>query len=109
MQEHGGFTKVLFSEIDTCMFYLSSTLGDIVIIDVRNGHKMRTYKGHAAPINDFIEVAQHKLLLTAGDDFNCNVYDLAKMPDSMKPKPAVKVVETEEKTTEKKNEEEKKE
>ena len=38
------------------MFYASSTTGDITIIDVRNGAKMRTYRGHAAPINDFIEV-----------------------------------------------------
>jgi len=60
------------------MFYASSTLGDVIIIDVRNGDLVRIYKGHAAPINDFIEVIQHKLLITAGDDFNCNVYDLTK-------------------------------
>lgn len=33
-----------------------------------------------APINDFIEVIQHKILVTAGDDFSCNVYDLTKEP-----------------------------
>ena len=69
------------------MFYLSSTLGDIIIIDVRSGNRLRTYKGHAAPINDFIEVVEHKLMVTAGDDFTCNVYDLNKEPESMKPKP----------------------
>ena len=41
---------------------------------------MRTYKGHMAPINDFIEVPQHKIVVTAGDDFLCNVYDLTKEP-----------------------------
>jgi len=33
-----------------------------------------------------IEVLEHKLLITSGDDFCCNVYDLTKEPDSMKPK-----------------------
>ena len=77
------------------MFYLSSTMGEIIVIDVRNCNRMRTYKGHAAPINDFIEVVQHKMMVTAGDDFCCNVYDLSKEPDSMKPK--VKKTEEEEK------------
>jgi hypothetical protein len=54
--DSGGFTKLIFSQIDPSMFYASSTRGDIIIIDVRNGVKMRTYRGHAAPINDFIEV-----------------------------------------------------
>lgn len=90
--EYGGFTKVKFSEIDDSMFYASSTRGDVVIIDVRNGMKLRTYKGHAAPINDFVEVLEHRLLVTAGDDFVCNVYDLSKEPESMK-----KIVQEEEK------------
>jgi len=72
------------------MFYASSTLGNVVIIDVRNGQILRTYKGHAAPINDMVEVVEHNLLITAGDDFTCNVYDLTKTPDSMKPKPKQK-------------------
>lgn len=87
-QEAGGFTKLKFSEIDPCMLYCSSTLGDLIILDVRNGDILRKYKGHAAPINDFLEVPEHKLLVTAGDDFNCNVYDLSTEPDSMKKKPA---------------------
>lgn len=62
------------------MFYASSTTGNVVIIDVRNGMLLRVYSGHAAPINDFIEVIQHKVLITAGDDFVCNVYDLTKEP-----------------------------
>lgn len=78
--EHGGFSKVVFSEIDPCIFYASSTLGNLLVIDVRSGQKLRTYKGHMAPINDFIEVVQHKILVTAGDDFLCNVYDLTKEP-----------------------------
>jgi WD40 repeat protein len=50
------------------------------VIDIRNGNILRTYKGHQAPINDFIEVKEHKILVTAGDDFVCNVYDLTKEP-----------------------------
>ena len=76
----GGFTKLQFSEIDPNMFFASTTTGDMVILDVRNGAKLRTYRGHAAPINDFIEVVQHKVIVTAGDDFVCNVYDLTKEP-----------------------------
>jgi len=68
------------------MFYASSTLGHVVIIDVKGGNLVRTYKGHAAPINDMIEVPEHKLVITAGDDFNCNVYDLTKEPEKSKPK-----------------------
>jgi WD40 repeat protein len=68
------------------MFYASSTTGDIMIFDVRNGNKIRTYRGHAAPINDFIEVVQHKVIVTAGDDFVCNVYDLTKEPKKIEKK-----------------------
>ena len=66
------------------MFYASATSGDVIIVDVRSGTICRTYKGHAAPINDFIEVPEHKLLVTAGDDFVCNAYDLSEEPKSMK-------------------------
>jgi len=68
------------------MFYASSTTGDIMIFDVRSGNKIRTYRGHAAPINDFIEVVQHKVIVTAGDDFVCNVYDLTKEPKKIEKK-----------------------
>lgn len=78
--EHGGFTKIVFSKLDTFNFFASSTLGNIVVIDIRNGNLIRVYKGHQAPINDFIEVKEHKLLVSAGDDFVCNVYDLTKEP-----------------------------
>ena len=47
---------------------------------MRSGEILRTYHGHTGSINDFIEVAEHKILVTAGDDFNCNVYDLTKDP-----------------------------
>ena len=80
--DFGGFNKVLFSELDPHLFYASSTLGHVTIVDVRNGEIQATYRGHAAPINDFLEVKEHKLLVTAGDDFVCNVYDLTKKPTS---------------------------
>ena len=66
------------------MFYASSTLGDVVIVDARSATLLRKYKGHAAPINDFFEDVHNKWAITAGDDFVCNVYDLLKEPESMK-------------------------
>ena len=69
------------------MLYAACTIGNVVVIDVRSGEMLRTYKGHAAPINDFLEVPEHKVLVTAGDDFNCNIYDLTKAPKSSLPKP----------------------
>jgi len=83
--EYGGFSKVQFSTLDVHIFYAASTLGSVVAIDVRSGALLRTYKGHAAPINDFLEVPEHKVLVTA-DDFLCNVYDLTKPPKSSLPK-----------------------
>jgi WD40 repeat protein len=80
----------MFSEIDNQIFFAASTLGNIVMIDVRSGHVLRTYKGHAASINDFIEVKQHNLVITAGDDFVCNVFDLSKEPDSALKKKEIK-------------------
>jgi WD40 repeat protein len=79
--ETGGFTKVQFSTLDTSMVYAASTLGDVIIIDSRNGNLVRRYKGHAAPINDFFEDIHNKWVITAGDDFVCNVYDLLKQPE----------------------------
>ena len=56
--------------------YAASTLGDFFIIDVRSGEVVRTYKGHAAPINEFIEVKQRQWIVTAGDDNQCNIFQL---------------------------------
>lgn len=65
------------------MFYASSTLGSIIIVDVRSGIICRTYEGHRATLNDFVECVEQKTLITAGDDFVCNVYDLTEEPKSM--------------------------
>mmetsp|Transcript_2705 Transcript_2705/g.4593 ORF Transcript_2705/g.4593 Transcript_2705/m.4593 type:complete len:114 (+) Transcript_2705:1172-1513(+) len=83
--DYGGFSKLLFSELDPNIFYASSTLGNVLMVDVRNAQILRTYHGHAAPINDMIEAPQHKILITAGDDFVCNVYDLTKAPPEYNP------------------------
>lgn len=79
---YGGFTKVAFSTIKiqdkggekSIMLYAGSTLGDFFIIDVRSGEVVRTYKGHAAPINWFVEAKQREWIITAGDDNQCNVF-----------------------------------
>ena len=52
--EAGGFSKVQFSELDPFIVYAASTMGNLIMIDVRNGNLLRTYEGHAAPINDFV-------------------------------------------------------
>ena len=44
--EHGGFSKVMFSSIETQCFFAASTLGFVHMIDVRNGGILRTYYGH---------------------------------------------------------------
>lgn len=56
------------------MLYAGSTLGDFFVIDVRTGEVVRTYKGHAAPINNFVEARQREWVITAGDDNQCNVF-----------------------------------
>jgi len=89
--EYGGFSKIQFSTLDAHIFYAASTVGHMLVIDVRSGALLRTYKGHAAPINDFLEVPEHKKIVTAGDDFLCNIYDLTKPPKSSLPKEDEKV------------------
>ncbi len=37
------------------MLYAASTLGEFFIIDVRSGQVIKSFKGHAAPINYFVE------------------------------------------------------
>jgi len=56
------------------LLYAASTLGDFFVIDVRSGVVVNTYKGHAAPINEFVEVYQRKWIVTAGDDNQCNIF-----------------------------------
>lgn len=66
--EYGGFSKLKFSEVYPHVIYAGSTLGDMYMIDMRDGKIVKTFKGHAAAINDFIEIKENKLLATAGDD-----------------------------------------
>lgn len=57
-----------FSLIDPQLFIAASTLGELYLIDPRSAEVVRTFKGHAAPINDFIEVEKTGCIVTAGDD-----------------------------------------
>ena len=66
--EYGGFTKLLFSQVRQHILLAASTLGEFFLIDVRDGAILKNFKGHAAPINDFIEVKQLELVVTGGDD-----------------------------------------
>jgi WD40 repeat protein len=54
--EYGGFTKLIFSQLDESVLFASSSLGNVVVIDIRNASILKTYHGHAAPINDMVEV-----------------------------------------------------
>jgi len=57
-------------------------MGDVTIIDPRNGSIMKTIKGHVAPINDIKEfqtLEGQKLLVTAGDDNQCLIFDPTKV------------------------------
>lgn len=49
----------MFSEINTHLLYGASTIGDIRVIDVRDGKVVQTFNGHASPINDMKEVKEH--------------------------------------------------
>jgi hypothetical protein len=48
--------------------YAASTMGYLQLIDVRDGKTLKTFRGHAAPINDFVEVKALEIIVTAGDD-----------------------------------------
>jgi WD40 repeat protein len=56
--EYGGYTKIQFSHFDTNILYTASTLGDFSLIDVRDSKIVKTFKGNAAAINDFVEVRE---------------------------------------------------
>ena len=55
-------------------------MGDISIIDPRNGAVVKTIKGHCASINDIKEFKLEDgtpLIVTAGDDNHCLVFSAA--------------------------------
>ena len=64
----------------------ASTLGDVSLIDPRNGAVLKTIKGHCASINDIKEVVgcledeNQVMLVTAGDDNQCLVFDATSIP-----------------------------
>jgi len=52
-------------------------MGDVSLIDPRDGTIVKTIKGHIASVNDIKEVKQKDgtlLLATAGDDNQCLVF-----------------------------------
>lgn len=49
------------------------------MIDVRDGKVVKTFKGHASAINSFTEVVPRQLIVTAGDDRSCLVFDLKQI------------------------------
>ncbi len=53
--QFGGFTKLFWSNYFTNCLVAASTLGDVYVIDPRNGSVVKTIKGHVASINDIKE------------------------------------------------------
>lgn len=74
--EYGAYTKVEFSNTHPHLLYAASTLGDFNVIDVRNGSVVKVFKGHQGAINDFKEIKERNIIVTAGDDRQCLVFDL---------------------------------
>lgn len=69
--QFGGFTKLLFSTFNTNVLIAASTLGDVSLVDPRNGEVLKTIKGHIASVNDIKEFKLEDgslMLATAGDD-----------------------------------------
>ena len=78
--QFGGFTKLFWSTLHANCLVAASTLGDVSIIDPRNGQVAKTMKGHCAAINDIKELKMEDgttMLVTAGDDNQCLVFDPA--------------------------------
>ena len=80
--QFGGFTKLFWSTYFQNCLVAASTLGDVVIIDPRSGEVVKTIKGHIASVNDVKEFQTadgKKMLVTAGDDNQCLVFDQARI------------------------------
>lgn len=73
---YGGFSALLASACLPNILFAASTLGELFLIDVRTGQVVHSLKGHAAPINALIEMAESKVIVTAGDDNQCMAFDL---------------------------------
>lgn len=72
--QHGGISKMMFSKNDPNRFIAATTMGDLHLIDPRNGEINKTLKGHIEPINAAIEVPGQPLIATAGDDHFCRLF-----------------------------------
>lgn len=80
--QYGGFSKLFWSAYFPNTLVCASTLGDVSIIDPRNGSIIKTIKGHVAAINDIKEfqtLEGQKLMVTAGDDNQCLIFDPTKI------------------------------
>jgi hypothetical protein len=43
---------------------------------------VRTLRGNTGPINEFVEVAPLEIVVTAGEDRECRVFDLRRIGDA---------------------------
>lgn len=76
--QFGGFSKLLFSKVNQNTLIAASTVGDVILIDPRNGSILKTMKGHVASINDIKELSigeGSNLIVTAGDDNQALIFE----------------------------------
>lgn len=55
--EYGGYSRIKFMDNHPHLLLAASTLGDLLVIDVRDGKTARTFRGNTGPINDICEVS----------------------------------------------------
>lgn len=74
--DDGGVTRLLFSSLYEEFLYVGSTSGKIYKYDIRDGQCKHTYKGHTDAVMEMVENRAHNVLVTAGDDKQCLVFDM---------------------------------
>lgn len=77
--EYGGYSKLVFSQNNPFILYAASTLGDLHAIDVRDHKVVRTFRGNTGAINEFVEVKDLEIVVTAGDDRECRVFNMKNL------------------------------
>ena len=66
------------SSIDPAYFYIGTTIGDLLAMDIRSGETVKSFRGHKAPVMDIVEDANRKRVISAGDDKALMIFDILK-------------------------------
>ena len=76
LEDDGGVSWLRFSEIEREHLFIGSTAGTVYRMDVRNSEIVKQYQGHSDAVMAFAESRAHNVLVSAGDDKQCLVFDL---------------------------------